>query len=238
MKKAMDNFDLIIKNGEVFDGTGAASKKVDIAVKDGVIAKISESILDSADKTIDASGKVVTPGFVDVHTHYDGQATWDDHLNPSSNLGTTTVVAGNCGVGFAPCKPEDHEILIELMEGVEEIPGSVMNEGLAWNWETFPEFLDALEERARDIDIAALFPHGPLRVYVMGDRAVNREAATEEDIAKMKVLIKEGIEAGAMGFSTSRTLVHRSSSGEFVPTYKAATNELQSRVISLIETID
>jgi N-acyl-D-aspartate/D-glutamate deacylase len=233
MKKAMDNFDLIIKNGEVFDGTGAASKKVDIAVKDGVIAKISESILDSADKTIDASGKVVTPGFVDVHTHYDGQATWDDHLNPSSNLGTTTVVAGNCGVGFAPCKPEDHEILIELMEGVEEIPGSVMNEGLAWNWETFPEFLDALEERARDIDIAALFPHGPLRVYVMGDRAVNREAATEEDIAKMKVLIKEGIEAGAMGFSTSRTLVHRSSSGEFVPTYKAATNELKELGSSL-----
>ena len=224
----MAEYDLIIRNGEVFDGNGGPSIQADVAIKDGVIAKVAPSIEGEANRTIDAQGKIVTPGFVDVHTHYDGQATWDNHLNPSSNLGTTTIVMGNCGVGFAPCKPEDHEVLVQLMEGVEEIPGSAMDEGLPWNWESFPEFLDALEERPRDIDIAALLPHGPLRVYVMGERAVNREAATEEDIEQMKVLIKEGIEAGAVGFSTSRTLVHRSSSGSFIPTYQAATEELKS----------
>ncbi len=224
----MAEYDLIIKNGEVFDGTGGPSVRADVAVKDGIIAKVASSIEGEADRIIDAEGRIVTPGFVDVHTHYDGQATWDSHLNPSSNLGTTTIVMGNCGVGFAPCKPEDHQVLVQLMEGVEEIPGSAMDEGLPWNWESFPEFLDALEERPRDIDIAALLPHGPLRVYVMGERAVNREPATAEDIEKMKVLIKEGIDAGAVGFSTSRTLVHRSSSGENIPTYRAATEELKS----------
>lgn len=224
----MAEYDLIIKNGEVFDGSGGPSTQADIAIKDGVIAKVAPGIEGDADRTIDAAGKIVTPGFVDVHTHYDGQATWDSHLNPSSNLGTTTIVMGNCGVGFAPCKPEDHQVLVQLMEGVEEIPGSAMDEGLPWNWESFPEFLDALEAKPRDIDIAALLPHGPLRVYVMGERAVNREPATEEDIEKMKVLIKEGIDAGAVGFSTSRTLVHRSSSGSFIPTYQAATEELKS----------
>jgi len=224
----MAEYDLIIKNGEVFDGSGGPSIQTDIAIKDGVIAKVSPGIEGHAERTIDAAGKIVTPGFVDVHTHYDGQATWDSHLNPSSNLGTTTIVMGNCGVGFAPCKPEDHQVLVQLMEGVEEIPGSAMDEGLPWNWESFPEFLDALEAKPRDIDIAALLPHGPLRVYVMGARAVNREPATEEDIEKMKALIKEGIDAGAVGFSTSRTLVHRSSSGSFIPTYQAATEELKS----------
>ncbi|MBL6689479.1 MAG: amidohydrolase family protein [Pseudomonadales bacterium] len=224
----MAEYDLIIKNGEVFDGSGGPSTRTDIAIRDGVIAKVAPGIGGDADRIIDAEGKIVTPGFVDVHTHYDGQATWDSHLNPSSNLGTTTIVMGNCGVGFAPCKPEDHQVLVQLMEGVEEIPGSAMDEGLPWNWESFPEFLDALEAKPRDIDIAALLPHGPLRVYVMGERAVNREPATEEDIEKMKVLIKEGIEAGAVGFSTSRTLVHRSSSGSFIPTYQAATEELKS----------
>lgn len=224
----MADYDLIIKNGEVFDGTGGASKIADVAIKDGIIAKVAPGIDADAERVIDAQGRIVTPGFVDVHTHYDGQATWDNHLNPSSNLGTTTIVMGNCGVGFAPCKPEDHQVLVQLMEGVEEIPGAAMDEGLPWNWESFPEFLDALEERPRDIDIAALLPHGPLRVFVMGERAVNREPATAEDIEKMKVLIEEGIEAGAVGFSTSRTLVHRSSTGSFIPTYQAATDELKA----------
>ena len=223
----MPDYDLIIKKGEVHDGAGGRPRQLDVAVKDGRIARIAEAMDASAAHTIDASGKIVTPGFVDVHTHYDGQATWDSHLNPSSNLGATTIVMGNCGVGFAPCRKEDHDILVSLMEGVEEIPGSAMNEGLPWNWESFPEYLDALEAKPRDIDIAALLPHGPLRVYVMGERGVHREPATEEDIRKMKVLIEEGMEAGAVGFSTSRTLVHRSNTGEFIPTYKAATDELK-----------
>lgn len=224
----MADYDVIIKNGEVYDGSGNAPQKLDVAVKDGRITKLAPAIEGTATRTIDATGKIVTPGFVDVHTHYDGQATWDEHLNPSSNLGTTTIVMGNCGVGFAPCRTEDHDVLVRLMEGVEEIPGSAMHEGLPWNWESFPDYLDALEAKPRDIDIAALMPHGPLRVYVMGERAVNREAATGEDIEKMRKLLREGIEAGAVGFSTSRTLVHRSSSGEFIPTYQAATEELKS----------
>ena len=229
----MAEYDLIIRKGEVFDGSGGPSARLDVAIRDGVIARVAPSIEGSADRVVDANGRIVTPGFVDVHTHYDGQATWDSHLNPSSNLGTTTIVMGNCGVGFAPCKPEDHEVLVQLMEGVEEIPGSAMDEGLPWNWESFPEFLDALEAKPRDIDVAALLPHGPLRVYVMGERAVNREPATADDIEKMKALIREGIEAGAVGFSTSRTLVHRSSTGDFIPTYKAATEELKALGASL-----
>ena len=229
----MAEYDLIIRKGEVFDGSGGPSARLDVAIRDGIIARVAPSIEGSADRVVDADGRIVTPGFVDVHTHYDGQATWDSHLNPSSNLGTTTIVMGNCGVGFAPCKPEDHEVLVQLMEGVEEIPGSAMDEGLPWNWESFPEFLDALEAKPRDIDVAALLPHGPLRVYVMGERAVNREPATADDIEKMKALIREGIEAGAVGFSTSRTLVHRSSTGDFIPTYKAATEELKALGASL-----
>ena len=224
----MSQYDLIIRNGEVYDGSGNEPTTTDIAVKDGTIVRIESNMEAESRAEIDATGKIVTPGFVDVHTHYDGQATWDDHMKPSSSLGTTTIVMGNCGVGFAPCRKEDHDVLVQLMEGVEEIPGSAMNEGLPWNWETFPEYLDALDDRARDIDIAALLPHGPLRVYVMGDRGVNREAATDEDIEQMKTLIAEGIKAGAVGFSTSRTLVHRSSNGEFIPTYKAATDELKA----------
>ena len=229
----MAEYDLIIRKGEVFDGSGGPSARLDVAIRDGIIARVAPSIEGSADRVVDADDRIVTPGFVDVHTHYDGQATWDSHLNPSSNLGTTTIVMGNCGVGFAPCKPEDHEVLVQLMEGVEEIPGSAMDEGLPWNWESFPEFLDALEAKPRDIDVAALLPHGPLRVYVMGERAVNREPATADDIEKMKALIREGIEAGAVGFSTSRTLVHRSSTGDFIPTYKAATEELKALGASL-----
>ncbi|MEM7003013.1 MAG: amidohydrolase family protein, partial [Pseudomonadota bacterium] len=220
-------YDLIIRNGTVYDGSGNQPQQLDVAVKDGVIVSLAAGISGQAAREINAAGRIVTPGFVDVHTHYDGQATWDVHMNPSSNLGTTTIVMGNCGVGFAPCREADHEVLVKLMEGVEEIPGTAMDEGLPWNWETFPEYLDALDERSRDIDIAALLPHGPVRVYVMGERGVNREPATEEDIAQMQALIKEGIDAGAVGFSTSRTLVHRSSSGDYIPTYRAATEELK-----------
>jgi N-acyl-D-aspartate/D-glutamate deacylase len=208
----MSQYDLIIRNGEIYDGSGGA---------------LAERIDASADEEIDAAGKTVTPGFVDVHTHYDGQATWDSHLNPSSNLGATTVVMGNCGVGFAPCRPADREVLVQLMEGVEEIPGTAMAEGIPWNWESFPEFLDALDGKPRDIDVAALLPHGPLRVYVMGERGVRREPANEQDIARMKDLLADGLAAGAVGFSTSRTLVHLSSTGEHVPTYQAATSELK-----------
>jgi N-acyl-D-amino-acid deacylase len=192
-----------------------------------LIAALGQQLQGSARQEIDAAGKIVTPGFVDVHTHYDGQATWDAHLNPSSSLGATTVVMGNCGVGFAPCRAQDHEVLMQLMEGVEEIPGTVMAEGLPWNWESFPEFLDALEAKPRDIDIAALLPHGPLRVYVMGERGINREPATPEDIAQMQALLAAGVAAGAVGFSSSRTLLHLSSSGAYVPTFKAAASELK-----------
>ncbi len=227
----MTHYDLIIRNGQIIDGTGAPAIEADIAVKDGKIAAIGSAIIAhgiaSATQEIDAAGMIVTPGFVDVHTHYDGQATWDTHLNPSSSLGTTTVVIGNCGVGFAPCRPEDREVLVKLMEGVEEIPESAMHEGLPWTWETFPEFLDCIDSRPHDIDMAALVPHGPLRVYVMGERGVNREPATQDDIAKMKALLADSVAAGGVGFSTSRTLVHRSSTGAYVPTYQAIGSELK-----------
>jgi N-acyl-D-amino-acid deacylase len=223
----MSQYDLIIRQGEIIDGSGAAAFTGDVGILNGIITCVAPHIDAVALQEIDARGLLVTPGFVDVHTHYDGQATWDSHLNPSSNLGTTTVVVGNCGVGFAPCRPADHDVLVQLMEGVEEIPGSAMNEGLPWNWETFPEYLDSLANKPRDIDLAALLPHGPVRVYVMGQRAVDREAATQNDIKQMKLLIDAALKAGAMGLSTSRTLLHRSSNGEFIPTYQAATSELK-----------
>ena len=229
----MAEYDLIIRNGHVVDGSGGKSGILDVAVKDGLIQAVGESLLDTASNEIDAAGLIVTPGFVDVHTHYDGQATWDSHLNPSSNLGTTTVVMGNCGVGFAPCKPEDRDVLIQLMEGVEEIPETAMAEGLPWTWESFPEYLDTLDAKPRDIDVAALVPHGPVRVFVMGERAVNRETATDEDISKMQAVIEESVNAGGVGFSTSRTLVHRTSTGSPVPTYKAATHELKQLGMAL-----
>jgi len=224
----MPDYDLLITGGTPYDGSGGPPRQCNVAIKDGRIASLDPQPGASATETIDASGRIVTPGFVDVHTHYDGQATWDVHMKPSSNLGSTTVVMGNCGVGFAPCHRADHETLIALMEGVEEIPGTALAEGLPWNWETFPEYLDALEARQRDIDVAALVPHGPVRVFVMGERGVNREPATPADIEAMRGVIAEGLAAGGVGFSTSRTLVHRSSDGEFIPTYAAATDELKA----------
>jgi N-acyl-D-aspartate/D-glutamate deacylase len=225
---AHHDYDVLIRAGQIVDGTGAAPYRADLAIKDGRIARIASRIDGSAAQVIDASGKAVTPGFVDVHTHYDGQATWDSHLNPSSNLGTTTVVLGNCGVGFAPCRREDREVLVQLMEGVEEIPGSALAAGIKWNWESFPQYLDALAEKPRDIDVAAFLPHAPLRVYVMGQRGVKREAATSDDIAAMQKLVKEAMDAGAIGFSSSRTMLHLSSTGESVPTHGAVVTEMKA----------
>ena len=217
--------DLIIKNGDIVDGTGSKAFKGDLGILNGTIVKIGE-ISDEAKNIIDASGSHVIPGFVDIHTHYDGQVTWSEELTPSSNHGVTTAVMGNCGVGFAPCRPEDKERLISLMEGVEDIPHPVLSEGLPWNWETFPEYLDSLSERPYDIDFAAQVPHGPLRVYVMGDRGANRETATPEDIEKMADLTSEAVKAGALGFSTSRTLNHQTAEGQPTPTLTAELDEM------------
>jgi N-acyl-D-aspartate/D-glutamate deacylase len=220
------SFDLVIRGGTVVDGTGAAPFVGDVAVRAGLVAEVG-AVTGAAHAEIDASGLLVTPGFVDIHTHYDGQATWDDRLAPSSWHGVTTVVMGNCGVGFAPCRPQDHDALVSLMEGVEDIPGVVLAEGLNWDWETFPEFLDAVEARPHDIDLAAYIPHGPLRVYVMGERAVNLDFATPEDIAQMAEIATEAIKAGALGFSSSRTVNHRTSEGNPTPSLRAAADELE-----------
>ena len=191
--------DLVIRNGTLVDGTGAAARKGDIAINGGRIAAVGK-VAGSGKEEFDARGKLITPGFVDIHTHYDGQAVWDSHLAPSAWHGVTTAVMGNCGVGFAPCRPADREKLIELMEGVEDIPGPVMHEGLKWSWETFPEYLAALESRPRDIDLCALLPHAAVRVYVMGDRAIRHEAATHADIARMRAIAADAVRAGAFGF--------------------------------------
>lgn len=224
----MSVYDLVIRNGQIFDGSGAAPLFADIGIREGVITDIGDLSDVAAGEVIDAAGLIITPGFVDVHTHYDGQATWDNRLAPNSSLGSTTVVMGNCGVGFAPCRPEDREVLVQLMEGVEEIPGSALAEGIPWTWVSFPEYLDELERIPRDIDTAALLPHGPLRVFVMGQRGVNREPATAEDVASMQALARQALDAGAVGFSTSRTLIHRSATGEFIPSYQADHAELKA----------
>ncbi len=219
-------YDLKISGGTVVDGTGADRFVGDVAVKDGVIVHVGPSAPGDAARTIDATGLVVTPGFVDCHTHYDGQVTWDDELNPSAGHGVTTVVMGNCGVGFAPVHPGSEEWLIQLMEGVEDIPGAALSEGITWGWETFPEYLDVLDQRRLGIDVGTQVPHGAVRAYVMGERGARNEPATPEDIEAMGRIVEEAIEAGALGVSTSRVLGHRAMDGEQVPGTFAAEDEL------------
>ena len=218
-------FDIIIRNGSIIDGTGRDSYKADIAILGDKIVDIGV-IKGASKKEINAKNLIITPGFIDIHTHYDGQAVWDNYLKPSSLHGVTTVIMGNCGVGFAPCKKDDREKLVELMEGVEDIPSPVMHEGLNWDWETFPEYLDALDKNNRDIDVCALIPHAALRVFVMGKRAINHERATEEDMIQMRKISADAIKSGAFGFSTSRTISHKSCDGEFTPTLRAHESEL------------
>lgn len=221
----MTQYDLVIRGGTIVDGTGAEPVKADLAVAGGKIVALGE-IDGTGVEEIDASGRIVTPGFVDVHTHYDGQSIWGKELSPSSAHGVTTVVMGNCGVGFAPCRKEDHDLLINVMEGVEDIPGVVMAEGLPWDWETFPEYLDRVDAGERDIDVAAYLPHSPLRVYAMGQRGADQERATDEDLAKMRTLAKEAVEAGALGFATSRLSIHKTADGGSIPSFETDINEL------------
>ena len=218
-------YDIVIRNGLVVDGTGAEPRITSVAIDGDIITAMGDDIGPGA-REIDATGLLVTPGFVDIHTHYDGQATWDEELAPSTPHGVTTLVMGNCGVGFAPAKPDEHDFLIELMEGVEDIPGAALSEGISWDWETFPEYLDALEKRQFTADIAAMIAHGPVRTYVMGQRGADNEPATSDDIAEMATIVHDAIEAGAFGFSTSRTIGHRAMNGEPVPGTFAAEDEL------------
>lgn len=225
-------YDLVIRGGTVADGRGSPLFEADIAIADGKIAQIG-SVSDTGKEEIDARGKLVAPGFVDVHSHYDGQAIWDDRLLCSGWHGVTTTVMGNCGVGFAPVHAGDRDTLVELMEGVEDIPGPVMRKGLTWEWESFPQFMDALESRHHDIDLCAQMPHSSLRVYVMGERAVRREAATADDIAEMRRLTREAVEAGAFGFTTSRTHNHRTLKGELIPSFGATIEEFAGVAMGL-----
>ncbi len=219
------NYDIVIRGGTIMDGNGGTPYTGDVAVKDGKIAAVGV-VTGTGAEEIDAKGLAVTPGFVDIHTHYDGQAMWDSHLAPSSWHGVTTVVMGNCGVGFAPVRPNTQEAVIALMEGVEDLPGPCLNEGLDFSWESFGEYLTALERRKHDIDFCALLPHAPLRVYVMGDRAMNLEDANQEDIQRMRELAAEAVRAGAWGFSTSRTIAHKTLAGDNTPTLRAQESEL------------
>lgn len=220
-----DKSDLIIRGGLIHDGSGGTPYTADIAVRNGTIEAIGPNLPAGAEE-IDASGCIVTPGFVDIHTHYDGQVTWEQRLKPSSSHGITTVVMGNCGVGFAPIRPEQRDLAIKLMEGVEDVPEIVMTEGLPWNWETFPEYLDALDQRCTDIDFATQLPHSPLRVYVMGERGANLEPPTAEELETMRRLTAEAVKAGALGVSTSRHIAHRFRDGRLAPSVPTEEDEV------------
>ena len=217
--------DLVIRGGNIIDGTGAPARIGDVAIEAGRIVAVGQ-VDGKAEREIDATGLAVTPGFVDIHTHYDGQVTWDQQLAPSCYHGVTTVVMGNCGVGFAPVQPGQQDFLIGLMEGVEDIPGAALHEGMKWSWRTFPEYLDALDKLKFSMDVGTQVPHGAVRVYVMGQRGADNEPATPKDIEEMAAIVKQGLAAGALGFSTSRTIAHTAISGEPVPGTFAAEDEL------------
>ncbi|MCU1626143.1 MAG: amidohydrolase [Pseudonocardia sp.] len=231
----MAMYDLVVRGGRVIDGNGGEPRTADVAVTGDRIVEVGR-VAGTGAREIDAAGAVVAPGFVDIHTHYDGQATWESRLHPSSWHGVTTVVMGNCGVGFAPALPEHHARLIDLMEGVEDIPGVALHEGLAWNWLSFDEYLDALEARPHDVDLATQVPHAALRVHAMGARAAAYEEATPEEIALMAKLAKAAVRAGALGFSTSRTLNHKSIDGELTPSYDVGADELVAIAKAIGET--
>jgi N-acyl-D-aspartate/D-glutamate deacylase len=226
------SFDLVIRGGVVVDGTGGEPFEADVAVAGGRIAAIGK-VADAGAEEIDAAGKLVTPGFVDIHTHYDGQAVWSERLSPSASHGVTTVVGGNCGVGFAPCRPEHRELLVSVMEGVEDIPEVVMTEGLTWDWETYPEYLDAIDKRPHDIDFASQIPHSAVRVYVMGQRGADREPATPDDLARMQAVVREAMDVGALGFATSRLVIHKTGRGDPIPTWQSAESELAAMAMAL-----
>ena len=219
------NPDLVIRGGTIADGSGGDLFEADVAITDGRISEVGK-VAGKGKEEIEARGKLVTPGFVDVHTHYDGQVTWSQDITPSSQNGVTSAIMGNCGVGFAPCRPSDHQRLIQLMEGVEDIPEPVLSAGIPWAWESFPDYMEWLSKRHFDMDIGAQLPHAALRVYVMGERGARRDPSTAEDNKAMAALAGEAVRAGALGFSTSRTLNHRTSTGDFTPTLKAGEDEL------------
>ena len=217
--------DLVIRGGNIADGKGGDLYEADVAITAGRITEVGK-VAGKGREEIDAKGKLVAPGFVDVHTHYDGQVTWSQDITPSSQNGVTTAIMGNCGVGFAPCRPVDHVRLIQLMEGVEDIPEPVLSAGIPWAWESFPDYMDWLSKRSFDMDVGAQLPHAALRVYVMGDRGARRDPSTPEDNKAMAALAADAVRAGALGFSTSRTLNHRTSTGDYTPTLKAGEDEL------------
>src|SRR6202158_818794 len=219
------NPDLVIRGGSIADGFGGELFEADVAIADGRVMEVGR-VLGKGKEEIDARGKLVAPGFVDLHTHYDGQVTWSQDITPSSQNGVTSAVMGNCGVGFAPCRPTDHVRLIQLMEGVEDIPEPVLSAGIPWAWESFPEYMDWLSQRNFDMDIGAQLPHAALRVYVMGGRGARRGPAPPADNSAMAALAGDAVRAGALGFSTSRTLNHRTSTGDYTPTLKAGEDEL------------